>query len=146
MSDLKDAVLKAVDGAGEVQASSMALATLLQVTHNEVVGVIKSLQAIDAQLLDVAVRKIVKFVPTDEGEPFIRSAAHSFTHSSVRSLIHSLVCSFTHSLIHSLVCSFVHSLTHSLIHSPTRLFVHSRTHARTHARTHSLTHSLTHAL
>jgi hypothetical protein len=52
MSDLKDAVLKAVDGA-DGHVSSMDLATRLQVTHNEVVGVIKSLQAIDAQLLGV---------------------------------------------------------------------------------------------
>jgi hypothetical protein len=73
MSDLKDAVLKAVDGA-DGHVSSMDLAARLQVTHNEVVGVIKSLQAIDAQLLGVADRKIVKFVPTDEGESFVTCA------------------------------------------------------------------------
>lgn len=66
MADLKEAVLKVVDVEGKT--NSMDLATRLKVTHNEIVGVIKSLQAIDAELLSVSDRKIVKFVPTEEGE------------------------------------------------------------------------------
>lgn len=66
MSDLKEVVLKVVDVEGK--ASSIDLAARLKVTHNEIVGVIKSLQAIDAELLSVSDRKIVKFVPTEEGE------------------------------------------------------------------------------
>lgn len=66
MADLKEAVLKVVDVEGKT--SSMDLATRLKVTHNEIVGAIKSLQAIDAELLSVSDRKIVKFVPTEEGE------------------------------------------------------------------------------
>mmetsp|Transcript_15394 Transcript_15394/g.39707 ORF Transcript_15394/g.39707 Transcript_15394/m.39707 type:complete len:521 (-) Transcript_15394:178-1740(-) len=71
---IKNAVLKVVDAEGK--AVSTTLAERLKVDHQEVVGAIKSLSAIDVELLEVKDVKVVTYKVTDEGRAFAADGSH----------------------------------------------------------------------